>query len=91
MKTVYTVHGNHDGILGVYSNMKAAFLEACKYSPDKKSNYNRCTKDLRKYGSFGIYDYENDIFVRIEAFELKSKAVWLLLELAGIKPAGFIG
>jgi hypothetical protein len=30
-KIVYTVRGNHDGILGVYGNIKAAFEKAMSY------------------------------------------------------------
>ena len=37
MKTIYTVNGNHDGILGVYSNKKAAWESAVAYITQRDS------------------------------------------------------
>lgn len=71
MKRVLVVKGNHDGILGVYTNVKWAFDRAKEYFGDNEFDmtYSNVVKACKGWGCT-MYSLDSETSVEIEVFYL---------------------
>ena len=49
MKNVYVCYGNHDGVIGVYSNKKLAYERATEYVVEPNLTYSQLCKEMKNY------------------------------------------
>ena len=49
MKSIYVCMGNHDGVIGVYSNKKLAYDRAKQYVKNPDTTYSQLCKQMKDY------------------------------------------
>ena len=49
MKNVYVCYGNHDGVIGVYSNKILAYEKAKDYVVEPNISYSQLCKEMKNY------------------------------------------
>ena len=67
MKNVYVCYGNHDGVIGVYSNKKLAYERATEYVVEPNLTYSQVCKMMKNYNrcEVEIYGASGDGICRI--------------------------
>lgn len=60
MKNVYVCMGNHDGVIGVYSNKKLAYDRAKQYVKNPDTTYSQLCKEMKNYDRFEVEIYGTD-------------------------------
>ena len=54
MKNVYVCYGNHDGLIGVYTNKKLAYERAVIYTETPNMTYSQLCKEMKDWDKCGV-------------------------------------